>query len=123
MKKTENQILVIFGASGDLTARKLIPAILNLAKGGHLPENFVVLGASRSEWSDEQFRKSVITESKHLGDDLKKKHKKLITDFCNRLFYHELGSDQDADYGPLKKRIDDLNKTFKTDSNYIFYLL
>lgn len=122
MKKTENQMLVIFGASGDLTARKLIPAILNLAQGGHLPENFVVLGASRSEWSDEQFRKSVITESKHLGDDLKKKHKKLITDFCNRLFYHELGSDQDADYGPLKKRIDDLNKTFKTDSNYIFYL-
>ncbi len=122
MKKTENQMLVIFGASGDLTARKLIPAILNLAQGGHLPENFVVLGASRSEWTDEQFRKSVITESKHLRDDLKNNHKKLITDFCERLFYHELGSNQDADYNPLKKRIDDLNETYKTDSNYIFYL-
>jgi glucose-6-phosphate 1-dehydrogenase len=122
MKKTENQMLVIFGASGDLTARKLIPAILNLAQGGHLPNNFVVLGASRSEWTDEQFRKSVITESRHLGDDLKNKHKKLISDFCDRLFYHELGSDQDSDYGPLKQKIDDLNKTYKTDSNYIFYL-
>ncbi|WP_281540452.1 glucose-6-phosphate dehydrogenase [Maribacter aestuarii] len=122
MKKTENQMLVIFGASGDLTARKLIPAILNLAQGGHLPNNFVVLGASRSEWTDEQFRKSVITESRHLGDELKNNHKKLISDFCNRLFYHELGSDQDADYGPLKKRIDELNKTYKTDNNYIFYL-
>lgn len=122
MKKTENQMLVIFGASGDLTARKLIPAILNLAKGGHLPENFVVLGASRSDWTDEQFRKSVITESKHLKDDLKENDKELIQDFCKRLFYHELGSDQDSDYGSLKKRIDELNKTYKTDNNYIFYL-
>ena len=103
MSKTENQMLVIFGASGDLTARKLIPAILNLAKDGHLPKNFVVLGASRSEWTDEEFRKNVISESKHLGKDLKENHKKLINDFCERLFYHELGSSQDADYGPLKK--------------------
>ncbi len=122
MNKTDNQMLVIFGASGDLTARKLIPAILNLAKDGHLPKNFVVLGASRSEWTDEEFRKSVITESKHLGKDLKENHKKLIEDFCKRLFYHELGSSQDADYGPLKKRIDGLNDKYKTDNNYIFYL-
>ena len=122
MSKTENQMLVIFGASGDLTVRKLIPAILNLAKDGHLPKNFVVLGASRSEWTDEEFRKNVITESKHLGKNLKENHKKLINDFCERLFYHELGSSQDADYGPLKKRIDELNETYKTDSNYIFYL-
>lgn len=122
MSKTENQMLVIFGASGDLTVRKLIPAIINLAKDGYLPKNFVVLGASRSEWTDKEFRKNVITESKHLGKDLKEKHKKLIQDFCERLFYHELGSSQDADYGPLKKRIDELNDTYKTDSNYIFYL-
>ncbi|MGB3150094.1 MAG: glucose-6-phosphate dehydrogenase [Maribacter sp.] len=122
MKKTENQMLVIFGASGDLTARKLIPAILNLAKGGHLPNNFVVLGASRSDWTDEQFRKSVITESKHLGTELRKNEQELIQNFCKRLFYHELGSDQDADYGPLKKRIEALNDTYKTENNYIFYL-
>ncbi|MGY8915547.1 MAG: hypothetical protein ACKVJF_10770, partial [Flavobacteriales bacterium] len=47
MNKTANQMLVIFGASGDLTARKLVPAIFNLYKGKHLPENFMVLGASR----------------------------------------------------------------------------
>ncbi len=52
-------MLVIFGASGDLTARKLIPAIFNLAKDGHLPKNFVVLGASRSSWTHEEFRKNV----------------------------------------------------------------
>ena len=66
MNKTENHMLVIFGASGDLTARKLIPAIFALAKNGHLPEKFVVLGASRSAWSDDDFRKNVVSESKHL---------------------------------------------------------
>ncbi len=122
MNKTENQMLVIFGASGDLTARKLIPAILNLAVDGHLPKNFVVLGASRSSWSDEEFRKNVVLESKHLKSETKKEAEKIITDFADKLFYHELGADQDSDYGPLKDRIESLNKEYKTDSNYIFYL-
>ena len=122
MNKTENQMLVIFGASGDLTARKLIPAIFSLAKDGHLPENFVVLGASRSAWSDEEFRKSVVTESKHLKDNVTGEAKKIVQDFADKLFYHELGKDQDADYTPLKKRIDALNSTHNTDNNYIFYL-
>lgn len=122
MNKTENQMLIIFGASGDLTARKLIPAIFNLAKDGHLPENFVVLGASRSAWSDEEFRKSVVTESKHLKEDLNGDSKNLIKEFADKLYYHELGKDQDSDYSSLKKRIDALNSEHKTDNNYIFYL-
>ena len=64
-------MLVIFGASGDLTARKLIPAIYNLYKGGHLPKNYVVLGASRSDWNDADFRKKVVEESPYLKDELK----------------------------------------------------
>jgi len=120
--KLENQMLVIFGASGDLTARKLIPAILNLAKGGHLPENFVVLGASRSAWSDEEFRKNVVTESKHLKIASDQKSQELLASFTNKLFYHELGSDQDSDYSAFNSRIMALDKEFQTDKNYIFYL-
>ncbi|HZJ21095.1 MAG TPA: glucose-6-phosphate dehydrogenase [Pricia sp.] len=122
MNKTENQMLVIFGASGDLTARKLVPAIFALARDGHLPENFLVLGASRSPWSDEEFRKNVVTGSTHLKDKLDGDQKKVIAEFTDRLFYHELGNDQDSDYGPLKKRIDALNTEHGTESNYIFYL-
>jgi len=122
MSKTDNQMLVIFGASGDLTARKLIPAILNLAKGGHLPEKFVVLGASRSAWTDQEFRENVVTESKHLEDELEDGDKQILSAFADSLFYHELSSDQDSDYGPLRKRIDNLNQEHGTDSNYIFYL-
>ena len=49
-------ILVIFGASGDLTAKKLIPALYSLAFRRLLPENFGIIGAARSEESDEDFR-------------------------------------------------------------------
>ena len=122
MKKTENQILVIFGASGDLTARKLVPAIFSLAQEGFLPENFVVLGASRSAYTDEEFRKSVVSESAHLKDKIEKGPKKMVAEFADRLFYHELGDDQDSDYGPLKERIEKLNSEHGTDGNYIFYL-
>lgn len=122
MNKTANQMLVIFGASGDLTARKLIPAIFSLAQDGYLPENYVVLGASRTPFTDEEFRKIVVSESKHLKDKLEDGQKKLLTAFANKIFYHELSDDQSSDYAPLKKRIDSLNSEHNTDSNYIFYL-
>src|SRR6476661_8749126 len=48
--------VVIFGASGDLAKRKLLPAIYNLAHEGALPERFNLIGCSRSEWSDDEFR-------------------------------------------------------------------
>ena len=57
MKKPEDHILVIFGASGDLTRRKLVPALFSLFKIKLLPKNLAVLGASRTPLSDEDFRK------------------------------------------------------------------
>jgi glucose-6-phosphate 1-dehydrogenase len=52
-------LLVIFGASGDLTSRKLIPALCNLAEDNYLPDDFIVIGSSRSPLSDEEFRAKV----------------------------------------------------------------
>ena len=51
--------MVIFGASGDLTRRKLVPALYNLARGGLLPENFAALGFARRPWSDAAFREEM----------------------------------------------------------------
>src|SRR5215212_1541537 len=48
--------LVIFGASGDLAKRKLLPALYNLAHEGALPERFNLIGCARSDWSDDEFR-------------------------------------------------------------------
>src|SRR5438876_8552564 len=56
-------VMVIFGASGDLTRRKLVPALFNLRVGGLLPDEFAVLGVARQPFSDEEFRKRV-------GEDL-----------------------------------------------------
>ena len=75
MKKTQNQLLVIFGASGDLTARKLVPALFNLFKAKQLPENFIVLGASRSDMTDADFRNRVVLESKYLKKKIEKRLK------------------------------------------------
>ena len=51
--------MVIFGASGDLTMRKLIPSLFNLAKAGLLPKDFVVVGAAHDDLSEDQFRTQV----------------------------------------------------------------
>ncbi|MCE7055892.1 glucose-6-phosphate dehydrogenase [Algoriphagus sp. AGSA1] len=122
MKKTQNQMLIIFGASGDLTARKLVPALYNLYKGNHLPENFVVLGASRSSMSDEEFRLKIIQESEFLKDKIRKEEIDYITTFAEKIFYEDLGDNYDSNYGGLARRIRQLNDEKGCDENFIFYL-
>ncbi len=122
MNGTVNQMLIIFGASGDLTARKLIPALFNLYKGGHLPENFVVLGVSRSNLTDGEFRKKVVLESTYLKDKMNGEYDEFIQAFAKKLFYEDLGNTYDTDYDRLSKRISDLNNKYVTENNYIFYL-
>src|SRR5215472_10481774 len=58
-KKPHSCVLTIFGASGDLTKRKLIPALYNLALEKRLPERFAVVGYARSEMSDDVFREKM----------------------------------------------------------------
>ena len=59
MKKSDPLILIIFGASGDLTKRKLIPALFELYQQKLLPEKFAVMGVSRTELSDQSFREKM----------------------------------------------------------------
>ncbi|MBT8239032.1 MAG: glucose-6-phosphate dehydrogenase [Croceitalea sp.] len=122
MKKTDNQILVIFGASGDLTARKLVPALFNLYVAKQLPDNFVVLGASRSDMTDNEFRKKVVLESDYLKDKLEDLKPNYINKFSKKFFYEDLGGDYTSHYGRLQKRIADLDTKFHTAGNHIFYL-
>ena len=56
MKTASNQLLVIFGASGDLTGRKLLPSLYELHVRGLLPERFCILGAARTEYTDDEYR-------------------------------------------------------------------
>ncbi|SFR31214.1 glucose-6-phosphate 1-dehydrogenase [Robiginitalea myxolifaciens] len=120
MSKTPNQLLVIFGSSGDLTQRKLIPSIFKLYCEGHLPENFGVLGVSRSEVSDEDFRKKVVLENQHISDTIGNFAKR--DSFAEKIFYQALGDSYDLDYSPLRERIEALDKTMGCDGNCMFYL-
>ena len=122
MNKTANQMLVIFGASGDLTARKLVPALFNLYKAKQLPENFVVLGVSRSNMTDGEFRRKVVQESTYLKDKVKDASSDFINTFADKFFYEDLGEDYNKIYNKLATRISDLNNKFSTGENYIFYL-
>lgn len=117
MKSNDNQILVIFGASGDLTARKLVPAIFDLYKNGFLPENYLILGASRSKLSDEDFRKRVLFDSKYIDE----KDDELVEKFSKMLYYQPIEG-YEADYSSLKDRVYELNESHGTDFNFIYYL-
>jgi len=113
MKIAQSQILIIFGASGDLTKRKLIPALFELYKEKMIPENFAVLGASRTELSDEEFR--------NRADEFIEDHQ-LLDDFKKKLFYQSVQTDNAKDFIPLKKRLEELSKSQGIEQNYIFYL-
>ncbi|NJB87525.1 glucose-6-phosphate 1-dehydrogenase [Lewinella marina] len=116
----DSHILIIYGASGDLAQRKLIPAVFDLYRGGYLPENFALLGASRTDFTDEEFRNKVVFEN-DLFD--KEGHEDKLEAFSQLLFYQDLKTyDGAEDVKKLKARLEELGQEFGTGSNYIFYL-
>ena len=113
MKKPKSHILVIFGASGDLTKRKLVPALFDLFRQGLIPENFAVLGASRTRLSDDEFREKA---GEFLPADQDAEN------FKKLLFYESVSPTEQLDYKKLKDRLEDLEKKKNITPNYIFYL-
>ena len=116
--QTDNNCIVIFGASGDLTHRKLIPALYNLYKIGRLSENFSVLGVARSELNDETFREkmreALINNEETTPDTL--------DTFCSHLYYQAVNTSDAQDYGKLVPRLDDLHDKYKTCGNTLYYM-
>lgn len=117
MNHNQSHILVIFGASGDLTTRKLIPALFDLYRQHLLPEKFAVLGVSRTELTDENFR---IKAGRFLPSD--EKSQILIREFSQKLFYQPLVTDDAYEYPILRDRLATLAKQYGIEGNYIFYL-
>src|SRR5919206_4505158 len=106
-KVPEPAVAVIFGASGDLTARKLVPALYDLAEGRRLPMEFAVVGVSRTEMSHEEFRgklRKTLEEQRsgEVSDDV-------WESFSNGIFYMPGDSKKAETYDELKellKRLD-----------------
>jgi glucose-6-phosphate 1-dehydrogenase len=117
---TEPCSIVIFGASGDLTKRKLIPALYNLACNKLIPKKFFIIGAGRTELSDEEFRKmlAVTTNVKSMT----KTDKRVWEKFARGLYYCRLDYDDMGDYKALLQRLYTLERKNDLKRNRIFYI-
>lgn len=121
MNHPDNCILVIFGASGDLTKRKLIPALFKLYQNNLLPERFAVLGVSRAEFSDQSFRQKMTGAIPaflpgHSSDQ------SLIEQFGGKLFYQSIDTLNPSDYHKVKTRLGELDRTLGIGGRYVYYL-
>ncbi len=113
-------VMVIFGATGDLTKRKLLPALYNLSQQDYLPEGFAIVGVGRKEMSDEEFGQKV-------GEDLREyvsgeKDEGKIDWFQERSYYVTGNYDDSATFENLGKSLDEIDDKHKADGNYLFYL-
>src|SRR6185503_18762767 len=99
-------IIVIFGASGDLTKRKLIPALYNLRKSKLLSDNFAVVGVARAEMSDDEFRSRLREDMNQFAtDEIDDEEWQWL---AQRLYYLSGDFDDDQTYTRIKTRVEEL---------------
>ena len=119
-KVPEPAVAVIFGASGDLTARKLVPALYDLAEGRRLPMEFAVVGVSRTEMSHEEFRKRLRGALDQQRPD--RVSDEVWSSFCGCVFYLRGDSKDPQTYRELKRFLRDLDAGRGTQGNRAYYL-
>src|SRR5262249_25658150 len=120
-REPEPGVVVIFGASGDLARRKLLPALYALALEHRLPVGPTVLGVARRPMSDEEFRRQMhdaVAEYGRTGPPDAVEWEP----FAEGLFYHELDYQDPKAYGALAERLARLDAERGTRGNYLFYL-
>lgn len=116
-RRPEDCAVVIFGASGDLTGRKLVPALYHLFANGATPEHFYICGAARSEMDQEEFRGKMRRAVEGKGGDMAAWER-----FAACLHYHPVIYDQADSYRGLAARLDELDQEHGVGGNRIFEL-
>ena len=111
--------LVIFGATGDLTRRKLVPSLMGLAKDGLLPSAFAVVGFARRPWSDQKFRDTMLEGVREHGRSNTAESFEALSE---SFFYHEADFGEAEGYAGLKRRLEQLDHKLGTKGNRIYYL-
>jgi glucose-6-phosphate 1-dehydrogenase len=113
-------VMVIFGASGDLTKRKLIPALYNLRDSKLLPDSFAVIGVARAEMRDEEFRRRLRDDMNEFATD------EVDSETWNwleeRLYYLSGDFEDDETYTRLNELLKKIDKQHSGHGNYFFYL-
>ncbi len=114
LSKAPPVAIVIFGASGDLTHRKILPALARLADHGVLDAGFTLIGVARTEWSDDEFRKRVADATPDGGPTWK--------ELVNRFRYVAGEYHHPDTFAQLKVILDEADEVHRTDGNRIYYL-
>jgi glucose-6-phosphate 1-dehydrogenase len=112
-------VMVIFGASGDLTKRKLIPALFNLRRSGLLPDNFAVLGIARQPLSDEELRQRVDDDIAACDEPEDPDCKAWL---LQRVHYHAGDVSDRKTYEQVAERLAEIDEKYGTEGNHLYYL-
>jgi glucose-6-phosphate 1-dehydrogenase len=113
-------VMVIFGATGDLTARKLLPALYNLAKSNLLSREFAIVGVGRSDYTVDQFRQLMAKKLRSFATT--EVESDLVDWLCRRLYF-VAGEFKDPQlYVRLAQTLAEVDKNHNTHGNYFFYL-
>jgi glucose-6-phosphate 1-dehydrogenase len=121
-KNMDGLVLVIFGASGDLTLRKIIPALCDLSNQNLLPHNYTILGVGRTEMDDTTFQSKMHDGIQKFIPNTICGAKPIDDEFIKRLHYISINTSDPNDYLLLKQKISDLDTTFHANGRYLFYL-
>jgi glucose-6-phosphate 1-dehydrogenase len=123
MKIPKNHILVIFGASGDLTYRKLIPAVFDLYDQDVLPEKFAILGLGRTALSNDDFRKKMKEGIERFALNQKDASiREKVDGFLAKLHYFAFNTKEESEYEGFKDYLLKLSDEVGVAKNFIFYL-
>ncbi len=119
-RTSEPCVVVIFGATGDLTRRKLLPALYRLARQRLLPAEFAVLGTARPAMNDEEFRLKMREALNEFAEE--EFDEAAWTSFASGLFYLSGEFDNPQLYATLKAKLEEINAVRNTQNNLLFYL-
>jgi len=113
VNNTDNHILVIFGASGDLTRRKLVPALIKLYNSNLLPERFEILGIGRTSYDDNSYRQYLAEVLKDID---------FPEDFNEKFHYLKMDPSSEDAYVDLKTQLEAIGEHAGIPPKYIYYL-
>ena len=118
---TDNQVLVIFGANGDLSHRKLLPALFNLFSDNLLPEKFAVIGSGSDPKTEVTFRQEIKQQLTVYAPQATGKNPEKLTEFLNLLYYKTVNNKVKEDFAGLNACIDEVCASLDIPRNVIYY--
>jgi glucose-6-phosphate 1-dehydrogenase len=111
--------VVLFGVTGDLAHRKLVPALYHLARGGSLPAECAIVGLARRDWTDEQLRAELKASLAKAGEP---DFGEFWPQFAERISFTSGSFDDESAYQRLKQQLEKLDTTHGTQGNRLYYL-